>query len=110
LYIDIAPVYISAEHKRGFKGGAMFGNSAKFIQIQFDNGIWRYLRLSEIESIDTSIEKSPEDSDERKAGHPYRARVRFLTRSGRDTEVVFPRDTDRQINLKRFLKLWSKRL
>jgi hypothetical protein len=95
---------------RGFRGEGMIGNSEKFIHIPFDSGTWRYLRLSKIESIDTSIEESPTDSDERKAGHPYRAHIVFTTCSGQAIEVFLPRDTDKQINPKRLLKLWSKRL
>jgi hypothetical protein len=72
--------------------------------------IWRYLRLHEIENIDTSIEESPGDSDGRKTGNPYRAYIMVITRRGQSIEVFIPKGADRQVNLKRLLKLWSKRL
>jgi hypothetical protein len=85
----------------------MIGQKNKFIRIPYNNRPCLYLRLSEIESIATSTEESPEDSDEQKSGHPYRAQVLFRTRSGQEIDVSFGLDENRQINLKRLLKNWT---
>jgi hypothetical protein len=85
----------------------MIGQKNKFIRIPYNGKPCLYLRLSDIESIETSAAESPEDSNERKPGSFYRAKVLFRTRSGQDAEVTFGIDTNRQINLKKLLKKWA---
>jgi hypothetical protein len=82
----------------------------KFICIPYDDRPCQYLCFSEIESIETSTLESPPDSNERKSGFPYRARVVFITRSGREIDATLGLDTNRQINLKRLLKNLTIRL
>jgi hypothetical protein len=91
-------------------GGFFFGvapTMTKFICIEREDGTNYYLRLSDIESIETRTGESLEGSAERKSGHPYRVKVLFKTRSRQEAEVSFGFGENRQINLKRLLRNWT---
>jgi hypothetical protein len=79
----------------------------KFILIKYDDGRDLYLRLSDIENIETATKESPVDKDGSKPPCPYQAVITFVTRSGRDIGATLCLDTNRKINLKRLIKQWA---
>jgi hypothetical protein len=84
--------------------GATMG---KFILIKYDDGRNLYLRLSDIETIETTTRESPANKDGSKPPCPYQARITFITHRGGEIYVEVWLDTSRQVNIKRLIKKWT---